>query len=77
MGHEDRDTGTPPQEEETATAAALDPWMRTRNPKGSPRLVSEGLESGSHLRVTENMEGPAWFGIPSLIVIFPSSTRLH
>lgn len=64
VGHENgqRHIGTP-QEEETATAAVSDPWMRTRSPKGSPSLVSEGPESGSHLRMTEKVEGPVWFGM--------------
>lgn len=64
VGHENgqRHIGTP-QEEETATAAVSDPWIRIRSPKGSPSLMSEALESGSHLRMTEKVEGPVWFGM--------------
>lgn len=57
------------EEEETAAAAASDPWMRTGRPEGAPRLVSGDLESGRLLRTTERGDGPGWFGTPSMMVI--------
>ena len=40
-------------------------------------FVSEGLESGGHVRMTKNVEGPAWSGIPKQIGIFHCQLDWH